>query len=174
MIRPIFFLAIAAAFLSGCGYTTGSMLPSNYRTIAIEPFKNSIAYLNENVRTLYVPLLEVKAHDAIVSRFEIDGHLKISRSDRATLILKGELIAFDREEVRLIDADNVEQYRLRITVSLVLIDPASGEELWREPGFAGEATYYTSGPLAKSEDTAMQETLTDLSRRVVERTLENW
>ena len=160
--------------LSGCGYTTGSLLPSNLRTIHVDPFGNKVEFVNENVRGLYVPLLETKTHDAIVNRFEIDGHLKIAPSDRANLVMKGELTGFDRDDIRLIDSQNVQQYRLRITVSLVLIDPADGKELWRENGFSGEATYYTTGPQARSEDAALQDALADLSRRVVERTLENW
>lgn len=167
-------MVIGLCVFAGCGYTTGSLLPSNYRMINIEAFKNSIAYLNENKRGLYIPLLEVKAHDAIARRFQIDGHLKLAPEDRADLILKGELIGFYRDDIRLIDDANVEQYRVRVTVSLVLIDPATGLELWRESSFSGEGTYYTTGPQARSEEAALQDALTDLGRRVVERTLENW
>ena len=175
MIRPLLSLLIVlCCALPGCGYTTGSLLPSKYRYISVEPFKNNVGYLNENVRGLYIPLLETKVHDAIVSRFEIDGHLKIAPSDRANLILRGSLTSFDRDDIRLTDSQNVEQYRLRITIDMVLIDPATGEEIWRESGFAGEASYYRAGPQAKSEDAALQDALTNLSRRVVERTLENW
>jgi len=102
-----------------------------------------------------------------------DGHLKIAKSDKANLILKGDLIRFDRDDITLTDAQNVAQYRIRITVSLTLIDPVIGEVVWSEPSFAGEGTYYTTGPTARSESAALQDALTDLSRRTVERTLEN-
>jgi hypothetical protein len=167
-------LIVGALLISGCGYTTGNLLPSNYRRISIEPFQNKVAYLNENERGLYIPLLEVRAHDAIVNRFQIDGHLKISKSDQADLILKGSLVSFDRDDIRLSDSQSVDQYRLRITLALTMIDTATGKELWTESGFSGEANYFTSGAQAKSEDAALQDALTDLSRRVVERTLEDW
>ncbi|MBI4310078.1 MAG: hypothetical protein HY591_07095 [Candidatus Omnitrophica bacterium] len=160
--------------LGGCGYTTGSLLPSNYRTISIEPFGNKVGYLDENNRGLYTPLLENKVHDAVVRRFQMDGHLKVAKSGRTDLVLKGDLIRFEREDVRLNDNQGVDQYRVRVTVALKLIDPAGGGEEWSEPSFSGEAAYYTSGPLAKPESTAMEEALTDLSRRIVERTIENW
>ena len=165
---------LCVVLISGCGYTTGNLLPSNYRAISVEQFKNKVGYLNENVRGLYIPLLENKAHDAVVSRFQIDGHLKITNSDLANLVLKGDLIGFDREELRLTDNQDVQEYRIRVTVSLTLIDPLLAEPLWVEPSFSGEATYYTTGPKAKSESVALEDALTDLSRRIVERTLENW
>ena len=55
--------------IAGCGYTTGSLLPGNYRKIAIQPFKNKISYVNENVRALYVPALETNVRTAIIDRF---------------------------------------------------------------------------------------------------------
>ena len=171
-VTSIFLLGIL--ILGGCGYTTGSLLPSNFRAISIEPFKNKVGYLNENVRGLYIPLLEVKAHDAVVSRFQTDGHLKVADSSRADLILQGELIAFDREDLALDDNQGVTEYRVRITVALKLMNPATGKEEWSEPSFSGEATYHTSGAQAKSESVALQDALDDLSRRIVERTIENW
>ncbi len=160
--------------LSGCGYTTGSLLPSNYRIIAIEPFKNNVGFVTDNTRRLYVPLLESKVRSAIVDRFNFDGHLRVKESQKADLILKGELIGFDRDELRVSENQDVQEYRIRITVSLTLIDPASPEPVWIEPSFAGEATYFVSGPQAKSESDALTAALTDLSRRIVERTIENW
>ncbi len=160
--------------LSGCGYTTGSLLPSNFRTIHIDAFKNKIGYLNENSRELYIPLLENKVHDSIVVRFQNDGHLKVERDGQTDLVLKGELIRFEREELRVNNDQNVTEYRLRVTVNIALVDPSENKEIWKENSFAGEATYYLTGPQSKSESAALEDALTDLSRRIVERTLENW
>ena len=169
-----FILFLSLIVVSGCGYSTGSLLPSNYHTISIDAFKNKIGYLNENNRELYIPLLENKVHDAIVVRFQNDGHLKVQRSGQTDLMLKGDLVRFEREELRLNNDDQVTEYRLRITINMVLVDPTTDKEVWIENSFAGEATYYLSGPQAKSESEALEAALTDLSRRVVERTLENW
>ena len=176
MMQRLFFhmLVLGSLLLSGCGYTTGSLLPSNYRTVAIEPFKNKVGYLNENTRGLYVPLLENKVHDNVASRFQFDGHLKVVPAGRADLVLKGELTGFDREELRLTDNQDVQEYRLRITVAITLVDQTTDKPVWEEPSFSGEATYFVSGPQAKSESAALDDALTDLSRRIVERTLENW
>ena len=161
-------------FCAGCGYTTGSLLPSNYRTLHVEPFKNRVGYVSETTRGLYIPLLETKVRSSVVNRFQFDGHLKIKDSEQADLVLKGDLIAFERDELRLTDSQTVQEYRIRITMSLAMVDAATGQNFWSEPSFSGEATYFTSGPQAKSESAALDEALLDLSRRVVERTIENW
>lgn len=160
--------------VNGCGYTTGSLLPANYHTISIEPFKNKVGYLNEDSRALYIPLLESKVHQAVVRQFQADGHLKIAEPERADMRLTGELTGFEREELRVSDEQNVTEYRIRITVALKLVDPVATEAGWEEPSFSGEASYYVSGPNAKSEAVALEDALTDLSRRIVERTIENW
>ena len=161
-------------FFAGCGYTTGSLLPSNYRTVYVEPFKNKVGYVSEASRGIYIPLLETKVHSAVVNRFQFDGHLKIKNSEQADLVLKGELIAFERDELRLTDNQDVQEYRIRITMSLAMVDVATGQNFWSEPSFSGEATYFTSGPQVRSESAALDDALLDLSRRVVERTIENW
>lgn len=169
--KIIIFLCL---IVSGCGYTTGSLLPSNYRTINIDAFRNKTGHLSEDARELYIPLLENKVRDSIIVRFQNDGHLKVERKGQTDLLLKGDLTRYEREELRIDNDQNVTEYRIRITVNIALYDGVDAVEIWKESSFAGEATYYLSGPQAKSESAALEEALTDLSRRIVERTLENW
>ena len=174
-MRVLFgFVAAFLIFSSGCGYTTGSLLPSNYRTLYVEPFLNKVEFVNENVRGLYVPGLETKVRTSIIERFQLDGHLRLEDNKKSDLTLKGSLIGFERDDLRTDQNQNVQEYRLRIIVSLNMMDNATGEVFWQEPSFAGEATYFTSGPQAKSESAALNDALIDISRRAVERTIENW
>ena len=173
-MRKVLLLIAISVFSLSCGYSTRSTLPSNYRTIYVNPFKNNILYDKEGSRNLYLPLLEQKVRNAIINRFLFDGALKIAKSEQADLILKGELINYERGGLRFTDEDNVQEYRITITVSLELWDPVKQEVVWSESSFSGEATYIVSGAQAKSEDTAVAEAITDLARRVVERTVEDW
>jgi hypothetical protein len=100
--------------------------------------------------------------------------LRLNDSDRSDLVLKGELIGFEKDDLRVDSNQNVQEYRLRIIVSLTMLDNTTGQIFWKEPYFAGESSYFTSGPQGKSETAALNDTLTDLSRRVVERTVQNW
>ena len=168
------FLVGVVLLLAGCGYTTGSVLPSNFHTLFVEPFQNKVQFVNEEVRGSYIPLLETKARTAIIDRFQLDGHLRLNDSNQSDLILKGNLIGFERDDLRTDDNQNVQEYRVRVIVALTMLNNATGEVFWEEPYFAGEASYFISGAQAKTESQAINDALTDLSRRVVERTIENW
>jgi len=170
----IFLSIVLALSLAGCGYTTGSLLPPNYKKIAILPFENKVNYVNESSLNTYVPLLESNVRTAVIDRFLFDGHLHIADADKADLLLSGDLIGFAQDDLRQDVNQNVQEYRARVIVSLTLTDAATGKILWKEPSFTGETTYFLTGPQSKSQSAAIQDALTDLATRIVERTIENW
>ena len=160
--------------IAGCGYTTGSLLPPQYRKIAVQPFQNKISNTDENIESVYVPLLETHVRTAIIDRFLFDGNLRIADPDKADLVLSGDLIGFAQDVMRQDVNQNVQEYQIRVIVSLALTDAATGKVLWEEPSFAGEVTYFTTGPQAQPQSSALASALTDLATRVVDRTVENW
>ncbi len=170
----LFLVFLLCGTLAGCGYSVRSTSLGKYRTIFVEPFKNKISYSTDQIKNVYLPLLEVKLTNAIADRYLFDGNLRIKNKDRADLILQGELIGFQRDPLRYTESNDVQEYRITITVSLVLWDNIAQKPLWSEPSFGGDTTYFTTGILAKSESTALQDALTDIARRIVERTIEDW
>lgn len=160
--------------IGGCGYTTGSNLPGHLNTIYVTNFENKINFSDESRKVLYFPLLEEDVRNAVIRRFQFDGNLKISSKDNADLILKGTLLDYQRGILRKTDNDNAEEYRIHIIVSLEMYDVVKQQVLWAEPNFAGEATYFVTGPKARSEEAGLKDALDDLARRVVERTVEDW
>ncbi len=169
-----FLCILLALTITGCGYTTGSLLPSQYRKIAIQPFQNKVNNVDENSNVLYVPLLETNVRTAIIDKFLFDGNLHIAEPEKADLVLNGDLIGVEQDELRQDVNQNVQEYRIRIIVSLTLTDVATGKVLWKEPSFAGETTYFLTGAQAQSQSAAIDTALSDLATRVVERTVENW
>ncbi|OGW96279.1 MAG: hypothetical protein A2Z81_05700 [Omnitrophica WOR_2 bacterium GWA2_45_18] len=140
----------------------------------MEVFKNEIDFTQGERRNLYFPLMEVKMRNAIADRFLFDGNLKIAEGDDADLVLKGVLKNYDRGALRYEENSDVQEYRVQIFVSLELWDVEKQEIVWQEPNFVGESTYFVTGSLAKSESVAVDEAMTDLARRIVERTIEDW
>ncbi len=169
---------LLSTILLGCCYTTGSLLPSNIKTIYVKTFTNKIditAEVSEISRyRIYAPFLEVDITKEIIDRFIYDGNLQVVEKENADLILRGELIDYNRQSLRYDVNDEVEEYRLSLVVDLSLYDSRKEENMWEEKGFIGDSTYFTSGSLAKSEDTALNEAIGDLARRIVERTVEGW
>jgi hypothetical protein len=157
-ITQIIFLS----FIAGCGYTTRSMIRNEYQTIYVAPFENKIdvtqqAYAANKYR-IYRPTLETDITRAVINKFLTDGNLKPAKEESAGLVMKGE----------------VEEYRINIVVNLALYDKKENSLLWQERNFTGYTTYFTAGPQAKSEDVAVNDALSDLARRTVERTVEQW
>lgn len=175
-----FAVAIIAAlfFISGCGYTTASLLPSNFKTIYVDNLVNKIRVADESTDSRmfrgYRPGMEIDATRAIRDRYLRDGNLKVTTNpDDADLILKGDLVDFRNEALRYDRNDNIEEYRIRMVVNIELLEK-NGKTRWTENNFAGESLYRTSGPLARSETAAITEANEDLARRIVERTIEEW
>lgn len=163
-----------ALALGACGYTTKSALPPNLRSIAVDPIKNQIDYSAAERRALYIPLIEVDIQRAIVNRFQFDGNLRVAASETANLVLRGHLVTYDRGELRTDPNNEVEEYRVYVSVDFELWDSARQEIRWSESGFTGEGTFFVSGPKATSEQVAIDEAIQDLARRIVERTIEDW
>ncbi|MBF0512104.1 MAG: hypothetical protein HQL13_07250 [Candidatus Omnitrophica bacterium] len=168
-------LSILLAFVvSGCGYTTKSLLPSNYKKIYVEAFHNKVNNVDDNNSDLYVPLLETKIRTAVIDRFLFDGNLKVTDSDNSDLVLTGDLLNVAQDTMRQDTNLNVQEYRIRIIVSLTLTEKSTGKVLWREPSFVGETTCFLTGTPAVTQSSAINTALVDLATRIVERTTENW
>lgn len=167
-----------SAFFAGCGYSSRSMISSKYRTIYVTPFINRVDITNDADAgykyKIYKPLLETDITSAVNNKFLFDGNLKPVQKELADVTLKGELIEFRRDPVRYTEGDDVAEYRINLVVNITLWDNKEDKLIWQENGFTGEASYFTTGPTAKSETVAVNDAITDLSRRIVERAVEEW
>lgn len=167
--------------LSGCGYAVRSVYTGPYKTICVEPFVNKVDIFSEDATSLsqrfrtYYPLLETDLRTMVINRFMYDGGLRIAPKNEADLILKGELIEYRRDPLRYENnQEDVAEYRISLIMHLTLYKKGEENPLWDEPNFIGDAAYFTSGTQAKSEKTALDDAVSDLARRVIERTVENW
>ncbi|MFT5169820.1 MAG: hypothetical protein ACI9F2_000465 [Lysobacterales bacterium] len=174
MKKNILLLILLIVSVSSCGYTTKSALPGHLNTVYVEAFENKISYTSSvGRRNLYFPLLEVDVRDAVIDRYLFDGNLKITEEDNADLILQGILQSYSRTELRKDDNDDVEEYRIYVTMKLQLIDTKYQSVMWSQ-NITGETTYFVTGASASTEESAVEEAIEDLARRIVEKTIENW
>lgn len=162
----------------GCGYTTQSLLPSNLKTIYIDNFSNAIKISAEQTDQRmyrgYRPGMETELTTAIKNRFLWDGNLKPVSQSNADLVLSGKLMDYRQEPLRYDGNMNIQEYRVVLVVNMTLEDVKSGKVLWEEKGFAGETNYNTGGQFALDQNAAVTKAVTDLARRIVERTVEAW
>ncbi len=180
-ISQIFLFSVFCSLFSviaGCGYTTRSMVGSKYNTIYITPFLNKVnittAVNAANKYRLYRPMIETDITKSVINRYLFDGNLRPIKEESADLILKGEVVEFRRDALRYDSNDNVNEYRINLVVNISMWDRAEKKMLWEENNFTGDTTYFPTGNQAKTEDQAVRDALTDLSRRIVERSVEQW
>lgn len=180
VIASLFFISVI--LISGCGYSVRSLAFSRNTRICIKPFENKVdlnisnEYSDENPYRLYRHGMETRITDAVIDRFLLDGYLKvISKEEGADLLLKGELVNYEKQPLRYDETTgDVEEYRANIVVNMILTDLRENRILWNERSFVGYSEFSLVGPRAESEDTAINNAIEDLARRIVERTVEDW
>lgn len=178
----IIFISMACLLLSfnlvSCGYTTRSMIADSYSTIYVTPFLNKVDITQEvdvgSKYRIYRPMLETDITRNVTNKFLFDGNLRPAKESSADLVLKGELIDFRKDPLRYDDSDEVTEYRINLVVNIALWNNKENKLLWEENNFVGDTTYFTTGSQAKSEGTAINDALSDLARRIVERVVEQW
>lgn len=174
------FLLLLIAILGGCGYSTGSLLPAHLKTICIQPFRNKIELTNELATDeyrfrSYRANLETDITKEIIDKFIYDGNLKVVTEQEADLILSGELIDYLRQPVRYgADNETVEEYRISIVCSVRLKDISKDVIIWQHSRVIGDSTYNLSGEYAISESSAVSAAVSDLARRIINRSIEGW
>ncbi|MDD5439636.1 MAG: LPS assembly lipoprotein LptE [Candidatus Omnitrophica bacterium] len=170
--------ALLLAALTGCGYTTTSLIYKNAKTIYVDNFVNRIRVSQEVTdRRMYIAYksgMELDITREIINRFVMDGNLNIVTKQNADLELDGILIDFKKEALRFDSADNVVEFRVKVIVDLQLVDRKDGKVILAKKGFTGESTYKVGSSLSTNEDQAVQSAIQDLAARVVDVVIEGW
>ena len=173
---PALLISISLSF-SGCGYTTKSLLPENIKRVSVPPVKNGIDLSSEITDKtpfrVYRPGLEVEVTNAIINRFIFDGQLKVARDEKADARLEATLVDYRRDALRYSNNEDVQEYRLSITVEATFTQKSDNKVLWKDR-LTGDTTFFLAGPRAISEDEASSRAVEDVARRVVEKTIELW
>lgn len=168
----------AALLIAGCGYTTKSLLPENIKSVHIAPVKNAINLAGEigykERFRVYRPGLEDALTNAIISRFVFDGNLKVASPEKADAVFEAKLIEYRRDPLRYSDTEDVQEYRVSVTLDATLYQSGTRKILWHDRALIGDASFFLSGPHAITEDEAVEKVVEDVARRVVERTIELW
>ena len=172
------FLLLAGTFLPGCGYTQKSLLSEKIKNIYVSPIKNAIDLSGEvndkKPFRVYRPGIEVDLTNAVINRFIFDGNLKVSSPEKADATVEAKLVDYRRDVLRYSSGDDIQEYRLSITLDVAVYEARTHKVLWHETGLTGDTSFFLSGSRAISEDAAAQKAVDDVARRVVDKTIEVW
>ena len=174
----IFIVALVLIALTGCGYSTSALLPSDMDSIRVDNFENKIDPAKEvsdrRMSYYYRPGLEIQITRGVIDAFIYDRHLNIESRDNAALLMKGQLVDVSQSPLSYNSNGDIEEYRLEIRVNVELYNNRTGELMWEEKGFMGQSSYDIVGRNRESEAEAQASAVSDLSKSLVERTVENW
>ncbi len=167
---------IFCLLISGCGYTTHSVLKGGAKTLYVVPVKNTMKMAEESTEyTKYrsiPPLLENMFTQSLIERFHFDGNVKTVRDQTADLVLNCEIVDFVRDVLRYDTNDRVDEYRLKMSFRYTLAN--AQDTSVKTKSLSTSVTYPLTGLYAKSESAALDELLDDASRRIVESIVEEW
>lgn len=165
-------LAVLSCLFSGCGYTQKTVLPKNIQTLWVDTVKNRIPL--ESL-VAYVPGLEILISNAITRRVEEDGNLKVAGTrEEADAVLETVLTAFEQGGTRFTSLESVQEYRMFIVVACRLVDPKTGEVIWEEPHFTGDAEYFVSLVRSMAREEGARRAADQLAKNIVDRIVEDW
>ena len=163
---------------AGCGYTQKSLLPENIKTVFVAPVKNAIDLSTEisskDRYRVYRPGTEVDLTNAIINRYVFDGTLKIESPEKADAVVEAKLIDYRRDALRYSNNDDVQEYRVSITIDVTVYQAKDHKVIWHDATLTGDTSFFITGSRAGSEDQAAAKAVEDVARRVVEKTIEIW
>ena len=170
-MKKAFRAALLLILAAGCGYTQHTVLPKDIKTIHVETVKNAVPITELYI---YQPGLEMKITNAIINRLHHDGNLNVAPQEEADVILQSRLIGFQQGGVRFSNIEAVQEYRLFMVLDLSLKDRRTGEVIWEEPNFSGDAEYFVTDIRSLGETEATERAIERLARNVVDRIVEDW
>jgi Lipopolysaccharide-assembly len=151
----------------GCGaYRLGTTLPDNLQTVYVPTFENKT----------YQPGIAVDITNAIITRFRQDGNLRPVALEEADTVLEGEITGWDRRVMGYTGEDDneVEEYRLYVTVFVTFKDRATGKLLTARQKIRGYTDFFVEGDLTEDEEAAEPDAYKDLARNVVDHVVSIW
>jgi len=160
-------LCLCLGLLQGCaGYQLGPVHKNRFQSIAVPMFKN---------RTLQ-PQLEAQVTNAIIKRLQADGSLAVKYSDDADVILRGEILAYERSTLRGQRYDTTVPLELRLTIQarIEAYDRVTGASVLAPTVVTGSADTFIGIDQQSSELQALPLIADDLAKRAVSLLVERW
>jgi hypothetical protein len=151
--RPFALLSLSSVVLSvaalGCGYSLSARTNPHIASVAIPIFEN---------KTLESGLEEPLAK-AVTDAFLEDKKLRVVKEKDADSVILGVIERYDRTPFSYDRDQNVQEYKVEITLRVTYEDRRKNRVAWEEPALGAWGTYSvsTSLPAGVEEERAAQE-----------------
>ena len=154
---------VAALILGGCGYTAGSLVSKDYRTVYIPIWEN----------TTFRRGLEFRLTELLQKEIERKTHLKLTKDERADTKLSGVIVDF-RQHVLTEDLqDRPVETQVTVVVNFRWEDLRTGQLILKEDGLTqtGEAVNQLG---QTPEGAGAEDAFQDLVAQIVDKMAAGW
>jgi outer membrane lipopolysaccharide assembly protein LptE/RlpB len=165
--RSLISVVIATAALllfSSCGYSPNPTLSSSIKRIYIPTFENDTAMYG----------IEQDLTQAVAEAFTSDNRLTVVSERDADVMLRGVIMKYEKGALTFDRAAAVGEYRVSISISVVLEDLKEGKVLWQDDTMNAWEAYNEDEEGATGEDEATARVMVTLANDIVSRTIEGW
>jgi len=171
MRKYLLCLLAAVVFITGCAYSSRSILPPYAKTICIPNLLNKT----------YQYGVEEEFTNYLIQAFIVDSRLVVGKKENSQIELRGEITQYALQPLSYDDEGVIKEYKIWMLTNLVVNDITTGKVLWRESNIEGSTTFVPEfsslvgmGNAPKTEVEARRVIYEDLSRIIVRRTIDGW
>ena len=138
------FVAVCSLALNGClyGFASGSGLPKNLRSVAVQPFDNQTA----------VPELQREVFEQLRKGMRDRLNLREAPEQRADVVVRGAILRYEVDLPAGVSADPRQttstRRRLQIVMDVEIVDQTTGRMLLKRAGISREGQYAEGGEAA--------------------------
>ena len=161
-LRQLTCFMIIFAMISGCGYSTKSLIDRNINSIYIPIFDN----------TTFRRGLEFDLTKAVKDEIMSRTNLRIVQKESADTILYGEISKVTESVLIQNIRDDIVESRLKIFVDIKLVDRRTDRTLVKEKGLFSSAEFIVNR--GENIISAAEEDLVKLAETIVNHLEENW
>jgi hypothetical protein len=156
-------LALAGAMLAlaGCGYTTDSLYPTQYKTVHVPMWTRG--------KDIYRRELEMRVTEAVQKRIESYTPYRLEKKGRADTELTGSIDQITQRPLSInSDTGYVRELEITFVVSFKWVDLASGHVLVERTNFKVAGTYFPESPVSEDFYQGSADVIDRLATSVVE------
>lgn len=157
---PLILLFLTLVFSVGCIYTFNPKGKTDISSISIPPFENMTGEFG----------FADQLTNLVIDQFISDGNLKVLSIDNAEATLLGVLLSYERLPQVFDENDQVEAYKIRLSVEVTLRKTSDQSEIWKER-MTPEGIYAV---LDESEEDGQRRAAEALVEAIINRTTQSW
>lgn len=160
------FIAALCFTLAGCGYSTKTLYPEQYRTVAVPNFDNRSFY-----QGVHADLAE-----ALVKQVEQHTPYKVVSSTTADTIIEGVIVDIQQNQLsrRRAGAGVPQEIEVTITVNWQWKDLRTGKVIRDRAGFRAMGRHLPGDPVGEPVDVALHAAVDQLATDIVTTLQADW